>query len=165
VNRTLPYLFILLTAVPFAGCYSFRGISIPPGAQTFFVQQFDDVSGGPATLSQDFSETLRDKVRTESRLTLRETDPDVIFSGSITRYQVSYVAPQGDNTSASNRLTIDIRTQYTSELDESQNWDRNFTFFLDFERDQDLLSIQDELIEQIFEQLVEDIFQAAFTNW
>ena len=92
-------------------------MSIPPEASTFHVLQFEDISGGPATLSQIFSERLRDKVRGESRLKYVDTDPDISFSGIIQSFNVSYVAPQDELGSAFNRLTITVRVKYESEYD------------------------------------------------
>ena len=39
------------------------------------------------------------------------------------------------------------------------------SFFSDFESSQNLADVQDELIEAIFEQITEDIFNRAFSDW
>ena len=159
---------ILLLIIQLHSCkYSFRGINIPQSVNSFYVNQFDlDAVNSPPTLNQTFSERLKDKIRSESRLRYSDTDPDVEFSGSITSFDVSSVAPQPGETTAFSRLEITVFVDYINNNDEELGWQRrSFRYFSDFPSDQNLLSIQDQLIEDINEQLVEDIFNAAFSNW
>jgi len=154
-----------LLLVIFVGCYSFKGTSIPAEVNTFTVLQFENfASNALPTLPQIFSERLKDKILSESRLAYSE-DGDVSFKGSITRYQVTPVAPTPGATTAFNRLDIDVNVEYVCAENTSQNWNSNFSRFAEFESSQDLTSIQEQLVEQINEELVEDIFRKAFNNW
>ena len=146
--------------------YSFTGISIPDSVRTFYVSAFEiNAPNAEPTLSQTFSDALRDKIQTQSRLTQSETDPHCEFKGAITRYQISSVAPQPGEQTAFNRLDVSVNVDFINNKDETQNWKQTFSYFSDFPSDQDFLSVQDELIETINNQLVEDIFNKAFTNW
>ncbi len=148
------------------GCYSFKGISIPPEANTFYVTDLTNrVPTAPSDLGQQFSEALKQKFLNQSRLLFSDIDPDIEFSGEISRYAVTSVAPQAGETTAFNRLEIGVRMKYIYELNEEENWESSFSFYQDYDRDQNLLDIQDELINVIFTQLTEDIFNKAFTNW
>ncbi|MEM1320273.1 MAG: LPS assembly lipoprotein LptE [Bacteroidota bacterium] len=162
---SLPLLFLLL--LQFSACrYSLRGISIPENVNTFYVSNFDNVADNVVpTLSLQFTQLLRDKIRNESRLNPDDTDPDIEFRGQITNFTVSSVAPQPGETSALNRLEIKIFVEFISNKDESENWKQPFSFFNDFPSDQDILEVQEELINIISAQLVEDVFNRAFTNW
>jgi hypothetical protein len=157
--------FVLLAPI---GCYTFKGISIPPNVNTFFVQNFEMVaSSAPPTMAVNFTERLKDKVRNETRLSLRSTEPDVEFSGKIEDFRVVPIAPQPGQVVARNQLKIRISVLYTDNKNESKTWKESkpFEFFAEFGTDQDLLSIQDRLIRQIFDQLLEDIFNATFNDW
>lgn len=148
------------------GCYSFKGISIPTEAQTFYVTDLEiRIPTAPSDLGQQFSEALKQKFINESRLNFSDLDPDIEFSGEVSRFSVTSVAPQPGETIAFNRLEIAVRIKYDYALDEENNWENTFTFFQDYSRDQNLLDIQDGLITVIFKQLTEDIFNKAFTNW
>ncbi len=156
---------LLLLQLP-ACKYSLRGISIPENVNTFYVEDFENVADNVvATLSQDFTQLLRDKIRNESRLNPDDTDPDIEFSGQIIDYSVTSVAPQPGETSAFNRLEIRVAVEFVSNKDEEENWKKNFSFFNDFPSDQNILDVQEDLINNINDQLVEDIFNHAFTNW
>jgi len=175
LNNTLPgkyryslmkwTLFLFIT-IGLQSCYSFKGISIPPDINTFYVENFENrANNAPATIDQTFSEALRTKIRNESRLNLIDQDPDIIFQGTISSFRITSEAPQEGNTVAFNKLTIVVQVEYVNSRNEDENWQRNFSFFEDFDSTADFQSIQDGLIELIFNQITEDIFNASFTNW
>ena len=64
-----------------------------------------------------------------------------------------------------NRLKISVRIEFTDSKDEERNWKKTFSQNREFDAGVNLLSVQDDLIEQIFDDIVEDIFMSAFTNW
>jgi hypothetical protein len=150
------------------GCrYSFRGISIPPDVRTYYVGDFQNAAAeAPGDINQRFAEALRAKVRNESRLIYTEIDPDIEFSGKITAFTLRPEALQAGNTVAQNKLEIFITVTYINNKDESKNWNqKQFSFFRTFNSDQDFISIQDGLITEIFDQILENIFNDAFTGW
>jgi len=158
----------LLSAFFFNACYSFKGISIDPRVNSFAVQLFENqASNAPPNLAIDFTEKLKDKVRSETRLVLKGTEPDVEFSGKITDFRVVPVAPKPGETVAINRLEIRIKVGYLNNIDETKGWksERDFSFFQEFPSDKELLVIQDQLVGDITKQLLEDVFNAAFNDW
>ena len=161
----MKYLLLLLPLLG-TGCYSLSGISIDPNAQTYYVEPFDlSVDEAPPNLPQTFSEALRERIRTNTPLKALEDGPDIKFSGSIVGWQVTSEAPEPGETTAFNRLTITVAVEYEDAIDPSRGWRRRFPFFSNYSSEQNLLDIQDVLIEEITEQLIEDVFNAAFTNW
>ncbi len=158
--------YIIWSTILSSGCYSFRGITIPAEAQTFYVAELTNrAPSAPADIGQMFSETLKQKFLNQSRLNFTELGPDLSFSGEVTRFSVSSIAPQPGELSAFNRLDIAVKITYESSIDPEENWDNSFSFYQDFPRDQNFLDLQDQLIATIFQQLVEDIFNKAFTDW
>jgi len=152
-----------------SGCYSFKGISIPPEAKTYYVDDFQlRANNAPAQIDQIWSEALREKVRNESRLTYDEQNPDIEFTGSIVEYSVVGTAPQEGNTVALNKLTIGVKVTYFNNAGDGgddDEWTQTFSFFVDFDATIDLNSVEESFIDEIFEQLTENVFNKAFTNW
>jgi len=167
--RALPAFLILMLALLQQGCYSLKGISIDPKVKTFFVQNLENSAvGAPPTLAVDFTERLKDKIRTETPLRLTSEAPDAEFTGRISDFRVVPVAPKPGETVSLNRLEVRLQLLYTVNVEGAEgSWpaERTFSHFAEFGADQDLLSIQDVLIRQIADQLLEDIFNAAFNNW
>lgn len=148
------------------GCYTFKNISVPPELKTFTIIQFTNSARDVLpTLSIQLSEGLKDKVLNQSRLNYALSDGDAEFSGSITNYDTRPVAPEGNSIAAFTRLEIVVNVKYVNFIDEKLNWENRFERFEDFPATTNLTDVQDELVEKIVEDLSEDIFNKAFTNW
>jgi hypothetical protein len=162
------FLFIILTSV--SGCrisYSFSGASISPEMKTISVQFFQNQAPlFQPTLSSTFTESLKDKMVSQTSLELVNTTGDLNFEGEITNYASNPVAIQGGNETASlNRLTIAVHVKFTNAKDPKLSFDRTFSQYTDYESTQTLNSAENELIPIVVDKLVEDIFNAALTNW
>jgi hypothetical protein len=156
----------MLLSLTLDSCYSFKGYSISDDVDTYYVGQFKIAAyNAPATINQTFAEALKDKISRESRLKYTDGDADLDFEGTIQSFVVAPIAPQPNEQTAFNRLTISIAIDYTNHKDEKNHWSKTFSHFADFGTDQNLLEVQDELIETIFKQILEDVFNQAFNNW
>lgn len=159
-------LALLGSILSLAGCfYSLKGYNIG-GAETYYVSDFKILAqNAPATINQIFVEALKDKISRESSLKFSEEEPHLEFNGTIQSFNVTAVSPLPNEQTAFNRLTITVNVEYINNLDPKDKWTRNFSHFEDFNASGDLLAIQDELINVIFKQILEDVFNQAFNNW
>ncbi|HEY0030559.1 MAG TPA: LptE family protein [Bacteroidia bacterium] len=164
------YMLVLLLCTFFlSGCkmrYSFSGASIPPEAKTVSVLYFqNNASLAPPTLSQSFTEALKDKLSSQTRLTLVTKAGDLSFEGSVTGYTTGPIAIQSTDQAALNRLTITVSVKYICMFDEKKNFEQSFTRYADYSSSQNIASVEDQLTREINEQLVQDIFNRALNNW
>ena len=165
-NKPQLIFIIAIISLLFSNCYSFRGTSIPQDISTFYVENFTIESyDAPANLPIEMSEKLRNKIRSESRLKYTDTDPDIEFKGRISGYRVTPVAPQNNQLPSANRLEITVSINYIDNKNNKNNWNNNFTFFKDFDNTTNVLDIRESLSNEIFDQIAEDIFNRAFSNW
>ena len=170
-KTTITYLltFALLLLVFFSSCkinYSLSGASIPPEAKTISVLYFQNsASLAPPTLSQSFTEALRDKLSSQTRLTLVSKGGDLNFEGSVTGYSATPIAVQSTDQAALNRLTISINVKYTCAFDEKKNFEQFFSRFADYNSSLSLSSVEGNLIKEINEQLTQDIINRALNDW
>lgn len=167
---------LVLFLLPFlggCGIYSFTGANIAPTIQTISIDRFyDDAGEGPANLSQNFTDQLRDYFLQNTNLGLVQENGDLHFEGSIVGYNLTPVAPtavgnemQTDEAGLM-RLTITVNAVYINSQDDTFNFDKNFSFYDDYDpRTTSLSAAEDQLIEVIFEQIVYDIFNASVANW
>ena len=151
------------------GCkvnYSFTGASIAEDIKTVSIKTFQSYAPlANANLSQTFTEALKDKFLSQTNLDLVTKNGDLQFEGSITGYNVTSVAIQGNETAALNRLTITVKVKFTNTKDSELDFETNFSRYSDYESSQNLASIEDGLITEINEQLTQDIFNKAVSNW
>lgn len=146
--------------------YSFSGASIPAQAKTVSIKTFpNNASMVNPSLSSQFTEALRTKVQSQSNLTLIGVGADLSFDGEITQYFTQPIAIQGNQTAALNRLTITINVRYTNRFDEKQNFEQSFSRYLDYDSSKNLSEVESDLVTQISDLLVEDIYNKAFVNW
>ncbi len=146
--------------------YSLSGASIPPEAQTISVAFFtNNTTLGAPSLSQRFTEKLRDVVSSQTRLGLVSKNGDLQFEGYIADYNVSPVAIQSTDVAGLNRLTITVNVKYSNKFDATKSFEQNFTRFADYNSSENVTDKEPELVTEIYRQLTEDIFNRAFNNW
>ncbi|TCD11695.1 hypothetical protein EZ449_05410 [Pedobacter frigidisoli] len=163
---------LILIAIALNACsYKFSGASTV-GLKTVNVRVFEN--NAPLvipTLSNQFTEALKTRIRNQTNLSLVTNEADATFEGRITGYDIKPVALQSSTTptAGANRLTITISVKYTSTLDKpgtknsfEESFTRNFDFPLAGAPIQSLLP---GAIENINKQLTEDIFNRAFAQW
>lgn len=169
ISKRLCLILMYCVILLFSSCkmhYGFSGASIPPEAKTVSVQYFQNVASlAPPTLSQVFTEALRDKMSSQTRLALVNKAGDLNFEGSVVGYTTSPIAIQSTDQAALNRLTISINVKYTCSFDEKKNFEQSFSRFSDYNSTQSLSAVESDLIQQINEQLTQDVFNRALNNW
>ncbi len=169
IIKLITFEFCLLTFALISSCkmsYSFSGASIPPEAKTVSVQYFqNNTSLAPPTLSQTFTEALREKLSSQTRLGLTNKNGDLNFEGSVTGYATNPIAIQSTDQAALNRLTITVNVKYTCTFDEKKNFEQAFSRYADYTSSQSITTVEDQLIRDINDQLVQDIFNKALNNW
>ena len=165
-------LLLILSLLTGCSVYSFTGASLVSGEQTISIQQFyNNALLGPSTMSQVFTEKMRDYFQQNTSLALIDNNGDLQFEGYISSYTVTPVAPSAPRgeqiqVSATTRVTITVQATYTNLLNDQFDFDRSFRFFQDFDSEnEDLQSIEDQLVEEIFDQIILDIFNASVANW
>jgi len=100
-----------------------------------------------------------------TRLMQVEEGGDFAFEGEITNYMSATSSVSTDDYAVLNRLSITVKVRFTNALDEKMSFNRTFTAFEDYESTRLLSEVEGELIPQIVDKLVTDIFQASASNW
>ncbi len=162
------FVFISLLFSQGCGIYSFTGASIPAGAETVSVDYFKN--SAPifnATLSQDITEMLQDKLLSQTPLDLTESRGDLQFKGEIIGYESTPVSivSKDNPTAAQNRLTIKVKVDFINVLDETKSFTQTFTRYFDYPASQNLSAAEPSIVPIIIELITDDIFNKAVVNW
>ncbi len=117
-------------------------------------------------LQQVFQNKLQDVVTQQTRLQqVDNPNSNLRFEGEITNYSLSPQAV-GDNAYATRtRLTISVRVHYIDNINEALSNDINVSAYRDFDANQLLIDVQDQLCEEISTELVDLIFNQTLGNW
>lgn len=170
MNRIISNIILLFSVLTIllSGCgiYSFTGASIPPEAKTVSIKYFpNNASLVEPTLSQTFTDALKDKFVSQTTLILVQRNGDLRLEGEITGYSTKPIAITGDQTAALNRLTITVKVKYVNTFDETKNFESSFNRYEDYPSNKNLADVQETLIIQINEMLIEDVFNKSVVNW
>lgn len=169
LKKFVPILFLsVLLWSSSCGVYSLTGGSVG-NLKTINVLFFENVAPLVVNnLSQSFTEALKDRIRTQTKLSTVRGDADATMEGRITGYTIApSILPATSSTTApianTSRLTITVNVKYTDSLDPKLSFEQPFSRYQDFQGD---ISTQEQtLIANIEKQLTEDIFNKAFANW
>ncbi len=175
MNKSWP-VFLILFYIGFTGCgiYSFTGANISPDIKTISIDNFYNETGdGPPNMNQQFTEGLKEYFQNNTNLGIDNAgNGDLQFSGYISRFNYAPIAPTASenrnlaDNAGLQRLTIGVSVEYINTKDDSFNFDQQFSFYSDFDPNSTSISaIEPQLIEEIFEQIYVDIFNASVANW
>lgn len=165
---------IAMAVVMIAACgcgykvtYNLSGGSIPPEAKTFSVAYFPNNAPMVApTLSNVLTEALRDKFSRQTRLEQVEEGGDFAFEGEITNYTSTTSSVSSGDYALQNRLTITVKVNFQNAVDQTLSFNnKTFSSYADYDAAQLLVDVQDQLIEEIVDALVNDIYMSAAGNW
>ncbi|MCT4636962.1 MAG: LPS assembly lipoprotein LptE [Bacteroidales bacterium] len=157
----IPIIILLLT-----GCtvgYTFTGASISADAKTVSIDYFVNRTAFAPSFGDDFTDALRNKFSSQTRLDLISDNGDLRFSGEIKGYAITAEAVQGNDIAAQNRLTITVRVKYTNVLTPGEDFDKDFSQYSTYPSSE--LEPPVSIVSEVMEKLIEDVFNASVANW
>ena len=161
---------LLLLMITFVGCrvsYSFNGASIDYNkTKTIQIAEFPIRSSyvwGP--MGPLFNNALKDEYANHTKLKQVKRGGDLKIEGEITNYSQRNKSVSAEGYSAQTELSITVNVRFTNNADHTQDFERQFTASQSYETTQSLSSVQEELVTQIVDDLVDQIFNATVANW
>lgn len=151
-----------------SGCafYSFTGAAIPQHIETVAVPLVEDATSNPITdLGGLLTQRLVDRFVGQTRLQLStdEAQADALLRSEIRRYTVQPSAVGGQNRATLNRLTISVTATYADQAEDNQVFQRSFSSSVEY--DPTDLASEEEAVNEILDNIADDIFTAATSNW
>lgn len=157
---------IVAVVMGFTACYSFKGASLDPNLKTIQVSNIRmETAGGPANLSLEINEKLKEYFQRNTSLKINNKNPDLLIEGSIIGYELTPQAPTGDDKAGLNRITLRVQFRLTNRLDEDKNFEQEFSFYQDFPQSQTLTQVEKSLIPKLVDQIILDLFNKIAGDW
>ncbi len=159
---TITFSFLLTSC----GVYNFTGAK-PVDAKTFQVNYFQNnaplIEPG---IERTFTLELQDIIQSQTNLNLVSQGGELIYEGEIVDYRITPMTATADQRAAQNRLTITINVRFTNRNKEDDNFEKRFSFFYDFDANQQLVGSQlTTALDVIFERITQDIFNESLAKW
>ena len=159
-----------LLAAPGCAYYSFTGATIPSHLSTIAIPLVEDVSISTITsMDEEMTSFLVDRFVGQTRLSLQpdESLADVVLRARIERYMNQPASVGGQERATLNRVTISISAEYVDRTKEETLFTRSFSSFEEYDPTDPERGLAGEEVaaRAILEQIADDIFTAATSNW
>jgi len=168
MKKTITLLTAFIILLSFSGCsvYNFTGTG-KIDAETFQVNYFQNnaevIQPG---IERDFKLRLQDLIQNQTNLSLTNSNGDLVYEGEITQFRVSPMTATANQLAAQNRLTITVNVRFVNRKKEDDNFEKPFSFYYDYPAN-DILTgpVLTAALEDIFERITQDIFNASLAKW
>ena len=165
--KILRLLILFLIASSCSVKYSLTGASIGPETKTFQVNYFQNnaplIEPG---IERDFTNKLIDLLINQTSLELVKSNGDLTYEGEIVEYRISPTTATANNTAAQNRLTVGVNIRFYDKNDREADFEKRFSFYYDYPGNVQLIGGQrDTALDEIFERITQDVFNASLAKW
>lgn len=166
--RQIIYCIAVTFLLTFSGCsvYNFTGtgkIDAKTFQVSFFPNNAELIEPG---LDRTFTLALQDLIQNQTNLNLVKNNGDLTYEGEITDYRITPMTATADQQASQNRLTIRINVRFTNKNKETDNFEKQFDFFYDYDARQQLTgNTKDAGIKEILDRITQDIFNESLAKW
>ncbi|MDR3129127.1 MAG: LPS assembly lipoprotein LptE [Tannerellaceae bacterium] len=116
-------------------------------------------------LSALFSEKMKDKFVTKTKLSLANENGNLNIDGNIIAYELSPMAVKEDAWASETKLTITVLVKFTNEKNHDKDFERNFSAYRNFPSTSMLTEVESELCDEIVDEIVDAVFNATVADW
>ena len=171
MNRSgiLRLCFVLLSALLLTdgcGIYSFSGTSIQADVKTICIEPVvNKATKVNPSLANLLTEKLNDKYRKLTKLEQVSDAGDLNLTVTVESYEVRATAVTANEVAAMNRLTVTCKVVFTNVLHTEDNLEQSFAAYEDYDSNNSLDMVENQLCETIVKKIVDDIFNATVAQW
>ena len=156
----------LLTSCSFTG-YKFNGASINyDETKTITISDFPiraNYVWGP--MASIFNNQLKDQFANHTKLIQVKRNGDLKIEGEIARYEQRNKSVSSEGYSAQVELSMTVNVRFTNKAKHEEDFESQFSASRSYDSRQSLNSVQEELVNQMTEDLVDQIFNATVATW
>lgn len=116
-------------------------------------------------LGVEFNQKILDIYAQQTRLRQVDVGGDMDISGEIIEYSQRNKAVQADGLASMVTLTVRVNVRFVNNTNHSEDFEQQFSASADYESTRQLIDVQDELIAEIVEDIVDQIFNATVARW
>lgn len=173
MKKTIHYIYssvLLSLCTIFIACsisYSFNGSSINYNeVKTINIDKFPLRSAYVwAPMEAMFYNTLTDAYSNKTKLKIQKRNGDLQVSGEITEYSQINKSVSSQGYSNQTQLKITVNVRFVNTKNRSQDFEKQFSGTAEYDSSRQLTDVQEELVQEIIDDLVDQIFNATVANW
>lgn len=173
MNINLKYIFnlffcIIIIVVFSYSCkiYRFSDASVDPNLKTFTINPTNNIATFQnANAAPLLTDKLKEKFIRETRMVLIRQDGDIEYTCTIVEYNIEPIAITNTQTLAQNRLNISVKIDCVHKKDEKKSYTQNFRDGENYNALENFNTIENNLLNTIYDRIIQQIFNKSFSNW
>lgn len=163
-------LVLSVWAILMSGCtvsYKLNGASIDYNTiKTITIETFTNRAAYQwAPMAPMFNTSISDIYNRQTKLRQVKRDGDLVLSGEITSYDQTNKSIAADGYSSMVQLKMTVKIKFTNNKHHDDDFDRSFTASREYDSSQQLSAVQEELVQQMIDDIVDQVFNATVANW
>ena len=166
LRKVLP-LVLVLALIGCTVSYKFNGASINYDIiKTITINNFSNravYQWGP--MESMFNNALSEIYMNQTKLQQINRNGDLVLSGEITAYDQVNKSISSDGYSSMMQLKMTVKVRFENTKNPQEDFERQFSANREFDTSQQLNDVQEELVAQMIDDIVEQIFNATVANW
>ena len=118
-----------------------------------------------APMAPMFNNTLSDRYNSQTKLRQVKRDGDLVISGEIVSYDQTNKSISADGYSSMVQLKMTVKVKFTNNKQNNDDFDKTFSANREYDSSQQLSAVQEELVQQMIDDIVDQVFNATVANW
>lgn len=169
-NKTIELFCVVVTILTLIACkveYSFNGASIDYNkVKTVSLSKFPIRSAYVwAPMEGMFYNSLSDAYAKKTKLKVEKKNGDMQLTGEITEYSQTNKAVSADGYSAQTQLKMTVNVRFVNTTKHQDDFEKSFSATTTYDSKQQLSSVQEELVQEMINDIVDQIYNATVANW
>lgn len=113
-----------------------------------------------------FYNSLTDEYAQKTKLQLVSRNGDLQLSGEIVEYSQTNKAISADGFSSQIQLKMTVNVRFVNNTNHAEDLsDQKFSATAEYDSSQQLNSVQEDLVQEMIDDIVDQIFNATVANW
>lgn len=112
-----------------------------------------------------FYNSITDAFAQKTKLKVLKRDGDLQLAGEIVEYSQTNKSISSDGYSAQVQLKIAVNVRFTNNQKHEEDFEQRFSATAEYDSSQQLSAVQEELVQEMIDDIVDQIFNATVANW
>ena len=112
-----------------------------------------------------FYNSLVDLFSQRTKLTVLKRGGDLQLSGEIVEYTQTNKSVSSDGYSAQVQLKMTVNVRFVNNHKHDEDFEQRFSATADYDATQQLAAVQEQLVQEMIDDIVGQIFNATVANW
>ena len=112
-----------------------------------------------------FNNQLQDTYMKQTKLRQVKRNGDLQLSGEIVEYSQINKGISANGYASQTQLKITVNVRFVNNKKHTDDFEQRFSSTTEYSSSQQLASVQEELVQQMIENIVDQIYNATVANW